>query len=45
MILKAKVMKKNITRTIIEITFIIFLFYSNLLTGEFTVSADVKAKV
>ncbi len=28
-------MKKNIWRTAIEITFIIFLFYSNLLMGEF----------
>ena len=37
-------MKKNITRAIIEITFIIFLFYSNLLMGEFTVSADGKSK-
>jgi len=28
-------MKKNIWRAIIEVTFIIFLFYSNLLMGEF----------
>jgi len=28
-------MKKSVWRAIIEITFIIFLFYSNLLMGEF----------
>jgi hypothetical protein len=28
-------MKKNIFRAVIEIAFIIFLFYSNLLMGEF----------
>ena len=28
-------MKKNIWRAVIEIGFIIFLFYSNLLMGEF----------
>ena len=28
-------MKKNIWRAVIEMTFIIFLFYSNLLMGEF----------
>jgi hypothetical protein len=28
-------MKKNIWRAVIEITFIVFLFYSNLLMGEF----------
>jgi hypothetical protein len=28
-------MKKNIWRAIIEISFIVFLFYSNLLMGEF----------
>ena len=28
-------MKKNIWRAVIEVSFIIFLFYSNLLTGEF----------
>jgi len=28
-------MKKNILRAIIEVGFIIFLFYSNLLMGEF----------
>jgi hypothetical protein len=32
---KFKNMKKNIWRAIIEVTFIIFLFYSNLLMGEF----------
>jgi hypothetical protein len=29
-------MKKNVWRAITEIGFIIFLFYSNLLMGEFT---------
>ena len=29
-------MKKNVLRAVIEIGFIIFLFYSNLLMGEFT---------
>ncbi len=28
-------MKKNVLRAIIEVGFIIFLFYSNLLMGEF----------
>jgi hypothetical protein len=28
-------MKKNIWRAVIEIAFILFLFYSNLLMGEF----------
>lgn len=28
-------MKKNLLRAVIEIAFIIFLFYSNLLMGEF----------
>jgi hypothetical protein len=28
-------MKKNILRAVIEIAFIIFLFYANLLMGEF----------
>ncbi len=28
-------MKRNILRAVIEIAFIIFLFYSNLLMGEF----------
>ena len=32
-------MKKNIIRAIIETSFIIFLFYSNLLMGEFTHSS------
>jgi len=30
-----RVMKKNILRAVIEVGFIIFLFYSNLLMGEF----------
>jgi len=28
-------MKKNIWRAVIEVSFIVFLFYSNLLMGEF----------
>jgi hypothetical protein len=28
-------MKKNVLRAVIEVCFIIFLFYSNLLMGEF----------
>jgi len=28
-------MKKNVGRAVIEVSFIIFLFYSNLLMGEF----------
>lgn len=28
-------MKKNLWRAVIEVTFIIFLFYSNLLMGKF----------
>ncbi|MGA9977430.1 MAG: hypothetical protein WBQ08_02150 [Candidatus Sulfotelmatobacter sp.] len=28
-------MRKNVWRAVIEVTFIIFLFYSNLLMGEF----------
>ena len=28
-------MKKNVFRAVIEIAFIVFLFYSNLLMGEF----------
>ena len=28
-------MKKNVLRAVIEVAFIIFLFYSNLLMGEF----------
>ena len=29
------VMKKNVWRAVIEVAFILFLFYSNLLMGEF----------
>jgi hypothetical protein len=32
-------MKKNVWRAVIEVAFIIFLFYSNLLMGEFERSA------
>lgn len=37
-------MKKNIIRAIIETSFIIFLFYSNLLMGEFTHSGSGYTK-
>lgn len=33
-------MKKNIWRAVIEVGFIIFLFYSNLLMGEFERSSS-----
>ena len=32
-------MRKNILRSLLEVSFIIFLFYSNLLMGEFVRSA------
>ncbi len=35
-------MKKKIFRTVVEMGFIIFLFYSNLLMGEFTNSEKVN---
>ena len=34
-----KDVKKNVARALVEVGFIIFLFYSNLLMGEFTASA------
>ena len=34
-LLKPKNMKKKIWRAVIEVGFIIFMFYSNLLMGEF----------
>jgi hypothetical protein len=37
-------MKKSIWRAVIEIGFIIFLFYSNLLMGEFERSGMVRAR-
>jgi hypothetical protein len=37
-------MKKNVWRALIEISFIIFLFYSNLLMGEFTHSGMGRIK-
>ena len=37
-------MKKNIWRAVIEIGFIIFLFYSNLLMGEFERSGMGRAR-
>jgi hypothetical protein len=36
--------KKNIWRAIVEVGFIIFLFYSNLLMGEFTHSGAGRGK-
>jgi len=37
-------MKKNIWRAVIEIAFIVFLFYSNLLMGEFERSGLGKTR-
>jgi len=37
-------MKKNIWRAVIEIAFIIFLFYSNLLMGEFERSGMAQTR-
>ena len=37
-------MNKNIWRGAIEVSFIIFLFYSNLLMGEFTRSGMERGK-
>jgi len=37
-------MNKNVWRALIEITFIIFLFYSNLLMGEFERSGMAQTR-
>jgi hypothetical protein len=37
-------MKKNVWRAVIEVGFIIFLFYSNLLMGEFERSGMGRTK-
>jgi hypothetical protein len=37
-------MKKNIWRAVIEIAFIVFLFYSNLLMGEFERSGMAQTR-
>jgi len=37
-------MKKNMGRAIVEVGFIIFLFYSNLLMGEFERSGAAQGK-
>jgi hypothetical protein len=37
-------MKRNVLRAVIEISFIIFLFYSNLLMGEFERSGGGQKK-
>jgi hypothetical protein len=37
-------MKKGVWRALLEISFIIFLFYSNLLMGEFTGSGQGRVK-
>ncbi len=37
-------MRKNIGRAITEIGFIVFLFYSNLLMGEYTHSSPARAR-
>jgi hypothetical protein len=35
-------MKKNVSRGLIEVGFIVFLFYSNLLMGEFERSGSAR---
>lgn len=37
-------MKKHLLRAAVEVGFIIFLFYSNLLMGEFTKSSAARGK-
>jgi len=37
-------MKKNVWRAVIEVAFIIFLFYANLLMGEFERSGIAQGK-
>ena len=37
-------MKNNVWRAVVEVGFIIFLFYSNLLMGEFERSANGRNK-
>ncbi|HUC02226.1 MAG TPA: hypothetical protein VMA75_05035 [Candidatus Paceibacterota bacterium] len=37
-------MKKNLQRAIIEVGFIVFLFYANLLMGEFVRGGQGQAK-
>ena len=37
-------MKKNIWRAVIEVGFIIFLFYANLLMGEYTKNSTLENK-
>jgi hypothetical protein len=37
-------MKKNITRAVTEIAFILFLFYANLLMGEFERSGQGRER-
>jgi hypothetical protein len=37
-------MKKNLARAVIEIAFIVFLFYANLLMGEFERSSQGSRK-
>ncbi len=37
-------MKKNVWRAMIEVAFIIFLFYSNLLMGEFEHSGNGQVR-
>ena len=42
-LLDSPIVKKAIWRAVIEVGFIIFLFYSNLLMGEFTNSGRGRA--
>ena len=37
-------MGKNIGRAVVEVAFIVFLFYSNLLMGEFTASGAARGR-
>jgi hypothetical protein len=41
---KSESMKKNAWRAVIEIAFIVFLFYANLLMGEFERSGMAKKR-
>jgi hypothetical protein len=43
-LLESTAVKKSILRAVIEIAFIVFLFYSNLLMGEFERSGNGRGK-
>ena len=42
--IEARRIRKNLLRAVIEVGFIIFLFYSNLLMGEFTRTGMARGK-